>query len=1330
MGDIETVIPGNVNLAKMVPNAVSAYSRRFKSIATNAQTFSQQQYVNITLDTSTPGAYIDPLQSYLKFDLTLINTNPFIDYCSFGSAGANAVIEEFRIYCQGTPVEEILYYNTMVEAMMDMNGQCVKPFFLYRPSKVKQPVSKVHQVNAIKAPMVNLGGNPMHFSSFASSFVENLYSSQWTVQTNPIKNQQAINQGGSQYVLLGTNAPTAYELNYSTCLSTPVNGFSASANDVIGNGAQPWQFITTNGAVVGNIPGAVTLYGVNPATSANSPSAYDTTAIVVEDPYASSYSVAPLLPPPQLSFYQANINASSILQGTYQDRASSYTNPLPPTTAGFQVTQGISQAGPVFAGTNQTQPIPNMQPAGPVYGCSSYFFATSSIDTDPLNPLNWPFYMPNDNCYYEYENYVGPNNLQDYMMFLSNTKLIPVGIPGTERGQGTQLYPDSTYPINSLNFKNCAQLSNGTYSSTYTVCLPLISGILGCMAEKAFPAMLVAPGSFYIQLRLATDQKALQVSMDPCRRVLGTIRDYIPFGGTIGGVYGQFPQSGAVSLNSDMFATNTINYDPTVSAAVGQGYNAVGYLTQNNTTVNYNADSGSVLLPNLGSAALTPQGYVVDSFTGKTFGTTMNTGAATPSQQTPTVYVLNQLENGQNGQASVPVNQQVLGNPNSVIGSNLLALQSRLTSLGISQSLIFSPYSIAAMEGTWSAISFIESEYANEFSGLNQPALFSTINPANDGIGNNYQRPNQNAQAGAGYVISSGVVTSIYGIQGGQTSGSTTAAMVGTSKVFGPDLVPSGTGYALTGNIFPLNQGANPGTVAQGDSYVAAGDYGNKLVPFSTATMTTMNGGLNNMPSGTGMFTGNLYRQNFVNTQTNLLTPPPSNMYAYQTGGLASNTRMMVHPGGFPLPQYFLTTKPWAQKEMKATITNTTNVQNGIYTPYTIAGYAVQPGDLASEPQACYGSFLDHSRHQSFRCFNHNSSALKYQLTNVEFVGQQIILPDSTTATILEMAASQDISIQTTSIHTYLTGVQSGSTQNLIIPAKIASANSLVCVFQPTNLTQGNIDTQLYNSLSRFCPYSSVYTTVGDNPLTATSQVSGLNASTGIGRRLPIQVINCPTGSSAFEIQLRIGNELLPQQPLTSVTEIVAELLKCSHKLMDTSATLNATFSLTTTSSSSNNNSTQMGLFYEALRDRDFTTAFTSVTLLDDQTYINNPNWNYISSIVSSPVVTDTVTVNGNVISKTQSSLFGWRNPYVLPIFTPNESTFMIGFDMDTWSKYSDVTRSGKYLGNNTITLYMTGAVGFERWEQSGIQSMQLYTFVTHDMRVSFQAGGSMVSYY
>ena len=79
MSDVKA-IPKMLNLAGRKPTLVEAYSRQVASIATNAQSFGPNTYANIVIDTSTPGAFLDPHQTFLEFDFTVTNTNPYLDY--------------------------------------------------------------------------------------------------------------------------------------------------------------------------------------------------------------------------------------------------------------------------------------------------------------------------------------------------------------------------------------------------------------------------------------------------------------------------------------------------------------------------------------------------------------------------------------------------------------------------------------------------------------------------------------------------------------------------------------------------------------------------------------------------------------------------------------------------------------------------------------------------------------------------------------------------------------------------------------------------------------------------------------------------------------------------------------------------------------------------------------------------------------------------------------------------------------------------------------------------------------------------------------------------
>ena len=81
---------------------------------------------------------------------------------------------------------------------------------------------------------------------------------------------------------------------------------------------------------------------------------------------------------------------------------------------------------------------------------------------------------------------------------------------------------------------------------------------------------------------------------------------------------------------------------------------------------------------------------------------------------------------------------------------------------------------------------------------------------------------------------------------------------------------------------------------------------------------------------------------------------------------------------------------------------------------------------------------------------------------------------------------------------------------------------------------------------------------------------------------------------------------------------------------------------------------------------------------------------------------------------------------------TGKYSNFMLGFDLDTFSHNTDVVRSGHYLGNNTVSLNLSNIV-FEDNSPLNMplcQSIKVDTFVLHDLRLSFQAGGIVQAFY
>jgi hypothetical protein len=69
------------------------------------------------------------------------------------------LIQEFRIICQGTPIEEILDYNTMFEMWMDIGGHQQEEFMMYLENPLRG--AAIHpslDANLIKPPMVDRKG--------------------------------------------------------------------------------------------------------------------------------------------------------------------------------------------------------------------------------------------------------------------------------------------------------------------------------------------------------------------------------------------------------------------------------------------------------------------------------------------------------------------------------------------------------------------------------------------------------------------------------------------------------------------------------------------------------------------------------------------------------------------------------------------------------------------------------------------------------------------------------------------------------------------------------------------------------------------------------------------------------------------------------------------------------------------------------------------------------------------------------------------------------------------------------------------------------------------
>lgn len=1411
---VGTVIPSTVNYAKQKPQAVTSFSRRVKSLATNAQSFGENQYANIVLDTSVPGSNIDPGTSYLKWDMTITNTNAFIDYVSFGPCGVASLIEEFRIICQGNPVEEILNYPIVYELFQDISGHCKEPYSMYRSCRINQKVQEKFEVNAIKPPMVSQSGNPMFYGAVFG--MNNNKSSTWITSTTTTLNNkpyllgtQAAGVSFHKFIVTGgaqgynTNAdkisltnqrvlnlqaavPTR-SLSVAEGISPDLFGFVPylSATDDTGQENQPAIPFDLPSILLGRCTNNVTGPMTNYLTQTGAFWAM------------GSGNIANGTIPTTNSSNIPNPNRTNCFGATLSNPSDYTTSNLFAPSFAFDYTDG------------QLAQINGTPPATSLFGSTTYFFKNG--DTDPYNPLNWPFIMPND-YYTGYETKPPVNNIQDYFTSLFNVKNIPIGIQGNARGSTTSkgLSTYTSIPAgsctSSLNFTNVDKLTSPSRSIKITVELPLLSGLLGSMAAKMFPTMLGSPGNTYIQIKTAQASRALQVSMDPCRRVLGTVRDFVPFGGTINGKYGQFSY---LNPAGDTAASDAIN-TKTANAFVNSLTSNLNYYP-----ASVGISSGTTGTPQL--VTFTPT--VSNSYFGVGSGGIMTSGLT-----------------GNLSDAALNITDKpLIGGCFGAIGANLLPFQTWLSqSNGSGASalydIIFSPFSTAAMEGSWTTFDKIGERTVGQ--SLNIVPTFQVKGPqisfGTTTIAGVSPFPNTGSLVVPTHSQSSSIIQSTYASMNMAEPGlntdnggfglSTTLVNSSVNTTVGPlaanqmmptwsqgvlsgytvNTISDGTTAATKNILFSINSINAPNLVTDLGGYVEDRNFPNN--PASTTSpniypsdlgdaytvstsafdpVTGTNVGVsqsNTVFKGfapTSTFCGvsgrnvtlNMNPKGVIVAQNNTTSDgQPTSLQFLQSGntyttnnanwctpGNISNLMeidVVGRPSGIPMPQYMLVSTPWSKKALYTSFITSSNPNY-----YAIFGEDIGASDLCSETYACYGTYLPASVAQSQRCFNQyggSTNYVQYTISNLEFISQQVILPEQTNLDILQQASTAEgISISTTSVRVYQSTVNSASTQTIIIPAKIASANALYTVF----LAQNQLSTtegQLYNSQSRFCPFSQIYS-IDSNPQTsATQSTSVLNKATSgglyaIGQATPFGITNAPSASGSFQIQLVSGNEYIPTQPITCISEIIAELCKCNHSLFDVSANTNFDFLLTEKSgyspSLSNlstnvysyadaNISTQF--YYDCLQERGFCSAFTFPGYLDDQTYISNPNWNVIGAATWNANISSYGNGQQGTYGAT-NNLYGARGDYVLPKFIPLESTFALGFDLDSWSGFTDLARSGTFLGNNVLTLRITDAPGLDYAQtakKTGIIGLNMYSIVPHDLRISFQAGGSIQPYY
>ena len=475
-----TALPAEVQLGREKPQGAFCLRSRYALSANSASSWNAGTTLSIPLQTGTPGTFTDVKQGIIQATVQIYNTNPYVDYLNFGPSGAMILFDEMRVYSSGTPIEENLRYSETADLLTIQGGHQCRPFHVYRRNhwRANNGNAGDKHVNFIKPAMVDALGVPMYGRTpfmDKNSAVYNPPSIQFGAD---LADTAAASVYGSGINVAGALANAGATGGFGTTIESKAfsdGGFSATA-------ASNAVTIIAGG---GNVPTSATGYALV-ADAISNPAAADTTMA------GKGY-------------------------GGMLHRGANHVQP--------SVLAATEAEGPV----TDHLPYKNTQ-FGRLRGADAVAAITSLRSAAVYVPSQWPDYQPatllgefDDD---EVDSILGKAKVSEYMKYLCNVRNLPIGVRGVPvTDNGNLGYAGPTIPLAP------AKEGESTSFTEYRVSMPFLSGIYGIFAEKMFPDMLIGANNIRIEFKLAQNTKALWTTMDPCRRIPGTLRDFVPFTG-------------------------------------------------------------------------------------------------------------------------------------------------------------------------------------------------------------------------------------------------------------------------------------------------------------------------------------------------------------------------------------------------------------------------------------------------------------------------------------------------------------------------------------------------------------------------------------------------------------------------------------------------------------------------------------------------------------------------------------------------------------------------------------------------------------------------------
>lgn len=435
---------------------------------------------------------------------------------------------------------------------------------------------------------------------------------------------------------------------------------------------------------------------------------------------------------------------------------------------------------------------------------------------------------------------------------------------------------------------------------------------------------------------------------------------------------------------------------------------------------------------------------------------------------------------------------------------------------------------------------------------------------------------------------------------------------------------------------------------------------------------------------------------------------------------------------------------------LKASVSNTSNLPKPQFVP-TAVPWDSKEGATASTPvvtyinekAACFGTYLPASQAQSRRCWINtkldatgdgfaNAGATSFTIRDIQYIGEQVQLDDVVTSAIIQSAATSEIVVWTRGYRSFEASCDQNIQQNIILPIQIGQAEALYLIFRPSVI----LNSPDYYSNSFSCPFVGL----SYDQVQVPNEVAGTKYDVGGKYILNSSLDSAATG--AFSYQLFSGTKQYPLQPIQTVTELLTEREKSQHNLHNWNMCSTENMGLMSWGSKFGAATTANGLDFDPFMDFGYFTTFVSIFALDDQTITQNPYLQvaeYIDGDRGNGLggAGPGVRIRGRrcpasfVANQGTMAWEGVLNEFMAPV-----GSFYLGWDFESWTNHQDVMRTGKFLGQEQLTVRMTGthlctasnilAVG----QVAQTQNIQCTAIVPHVVKMSFVPGGHMLTYY